>query len=414
MRTCLKSFVVFCITSLAVLTSTVRAQTPDQTPTPAGEPEVVVPVPEKAQQILDAYAKLDHYKVHKTITITQTTGAVDQHDKVTLDLAVDRSGKQIAISADQIRVVGKDNILRTTLIPSTGSHVHMDNVNPLDPTVIQKNWPMYPLLLWVPDLSLYMGTEVQLFLKKGQFTELPREENMPENQAKFQTQLGNIQLLLTTDTTTNLIRYATMTTVGKTPQGQEVTTTMQFDMDYTLPEKWGEKVFAFDTANSVPVASLAKLINDAQSPAGLEGKAAPPLVLPDLDGNIVDVSKIKTRVVVLDFWATWCGPCKVAMPHMIEMKKWIAENKLDVTVLTVNEQEEKDHVKQFITDQGWDIPVLLDTEGVATNNYRAYSIPQTVFIVDGKIQRIFQGFAPRVADSWREEITKALGVTIKP
>ena len=42
--------------------------------------------------------------------------------------------------------------------------------------------------------------------------------------------------------------------------------------------------------------------------------------------------------------------------------------------------------------------------------YRAYSIPQTVIIVDGKIQRIFQGFSPRIADAWREEIATALGV----
>ena len=411
MRTNWKLIVLTWIISVMILPSALEAQQHDVTQAPATQASDEPSISQWAQKILDAYSKLDRYKVHKTITIKQTMGAVVEHDKIILDMAVDRTAKQIALKADEFQLVGKDNTLRAMLIPDRGTFVHLDQVNPLDPTVIQKNWPMFPLLLWVPDLSLYMGTDVQLFFKNDQFKMLDHDENTPENQEQFEAKLGNIRLLLTLDTNTNLIRHATLITIGKAAQGQDVTTTMDFEMDYTLPQKWEDKVFDIDTTNSKPVASLAQMLQHARSSDTLQGKDAPPIVLQDLDGKTIDLSKIKSRVILLDFWATWCGPCIRAMPHMVELKNWIDDNKLDVTVLTINVKEEKQVVKTFIKERGWILPVLMDIEGKVSKNYQASSIPQTVIIVDGKIERIFQGFSPRVADSWRELISKALGVT---
>ena len=134
--------------------------------TPQAEP---LSISQWQQKIIDTYKDLDRYKVHKTIKITQTIDAVSQHDQVDLDIALDRTNKQIMVQADRLRMVGKDKILRTQMVPASTSHLHMDNVDPLDPATIQKAWPMFPVWLWVPDLSLYLGTEVQLYIKSDDF-----------------------------------------------------------------------------------------------------------------------------------------------------------------------------------------------------------------------------------------------------
>jgi thiol-disulfide isomerase/thioredoxin len=152
------------------------------------------------------------------------------------------------------------------------------------------------------------------------------------------------------------------------------------------------------------------MIKASQDPTVLQGKDAPAIVLNDLSGNAFDLSKVKTRIVVLDFWATWCGPCRRAMPEMIELNKWVNDNKLDVSVYTVNQQEDKNHVKQFVTEQGWTLPVLLDANGKTSASYRAFSIPQSVIIVDGKVKRIFTGYAPRFAEEWRNVIREVLDI----
>lgn len=362
------------------------------------------------QKILDTYSKLDRYKVHKVVNITQSGGPAEQHEAITLDISVDRTNKSIAIDADGLRLVGKDNIVRTQMVPDCGTHLHIDDANPLDPATLQKAWPMFPLWLWVPDMSLYMGTEVQLFLKSENFKIADKSTAAGPNQKAFETKLGQVAMTLILDTQTNLIRKAKVVTVGKSAQGDDVTTTLDFDVKYSLPKDWKKDTFAFDVTASKPVGTLKAMIKASQDPSALEGKKAPKIKLDDLQGKPFDLAKVKSRVVVLDFWATWCGPCRHAMPEMIDLNKWGKDNKLDVSVYTVNLQEDKNHVKDFVNEQGWTLPVLLDVDGKTAANYRVFSIPQSVIIVDGKVKRIFTGYAPRFAEEWRKIIREVLGV----
>ncbi|MFG0248804.1 MAG: redoxin family protein [Phycisphaeraceae bacterium JB051] len=365
-------------------------------------------------KIIDTYKQLDRYKVHKTIKITQTVDAVSQHDQVDIDIALDRANKQIMVQADRLRMVGKDNILRTQMVPATTSHLHMDNVDPLDPTAIQKAWPMFPVWLWAPDLSLYLGTEVQLYIKSDDFKFSTRDTKLPDSQIEFETKLGGLKMYLTVIKKSGMIRKTLLVAENQTPEGKNVKTEMDYDIKFSLPESWDAKTFVMDVSNSKPVPTVSQMIQDAQSPKALQGSDAPPVVLKTLkDNKTVNIAKLSNKVVVLDFWATWCGPCRRAMPELIEFDQWAKENKLDVAVYTVNIEEEKELVQQFVDQQNMTLPVLMDTDSKVTAAYRAYSIPQTVFIVDGKIERIFQGFSPRVADEWRNVVQQALGVQIE-
>lgn len=89
----------------------------------------------------------------------------------------------------------------------------------------------------------------------------------------------------------------------------------------------------------------------------------PDFQLTELDGELIRNGDLTGKVVIIDFWATWCGPCLKSFPAMIEVQDRFSENK-DVTFLYVNTLEfpgrEADYIREFLIKKGFDIPVYLD------------------------------------------------------
>jgi len=135
---------------------------------------------------------------------------------------------------------------------------------------------------------------------------------------------------------------------------------------------------------------------EAHSAAGgdandLVGKSAPELALKDLQGKAFVLSAHRGHVVVLDFWATWCGPCVEAMPHLNQIYEQNREKGLEV--FAVNQQESADDIKSFLGGKKFSLSVVLDPDGAAGGRYNVEGIPQTVIIgKDGVIKKIFVGF----------------------
>ena len=107
-------------------------------------------------------------------------------------------------------------------------------------------------------------------------------------------------------------------------------------------------------------------------------------VLEDLDGNFLSVSDFKGKVVVLNFWASWCPPCRQEMPDLDELDKEFKEGG-DVVLLTVNltdgQRETREAARDYIEENGFGFVVLLDERGELAAQYRINAIPQT-FILD--------------------------------
>ena len=126
-------------------------------------------------------------------------------------------------------------------------------------------------------------------------------------------------------------------------------------------------------------------------PRGLhEGLLAPGFSLFDLNDQVVRLEDQKGKVVLLNFWATWCGPCQIEMPLFEE--KYSAHRDEGFTVLAVDFDEPVDQVRAFRDDLDLSFPILLDPGGQVQRSYNILGYPSTVFIDrEGLIHKIHVG-----------------------
>ena len=117
--------------------------------------------------------------------------------------------------------------------------------------------------------------------------------------------------------------------------------------------------------------------------------SAPDFTLTDLDGNSVSLSDYRGTPVMLNFWATWCPPCRAEMPLIQEYQDKYADG---FVVLAVNGGETAQEVQAFVTEQGFDMVFLLDADFAVAELYQVRGFPTSVFIgADGNTQKIHIG-----------------------
>ncbi len=143
------------------------------------------------------------------------------------------------------------------------------------------------------------------------------------------------------------------------------------------------------------------------APGSLEvGQEAPAFELPDLAGRSVSLQQYQGRLVLIDFWATWCGPCRLSMPMLEELQK---EYPNELVLLAVNLQEPADDVRRYVNMQRIRSLVLLDEDGRVGGAYGSESIPMQVLIDQkGIIRHVQIGFSPNMGARLRGEIDKLL------
>ncbi len=149
---------------------------------------------------------------------------------------------------------------------------------------------------------------------------------------------------------------------------------------------------------------------DTSATAGspLVGKPAPDFKLDALAGGQTSLSDLKGSVVVVDFWATWCPPCRASMPHLNKMYE---ENKASgAKVFAINCKEDKKDVKDFVDQHKLTVPILLCTSDELMQAYQVSGIPLTVIIgKDGKVAKTFEGYG---GDATAKQIDKEVAAQL--
>lgn len=120
---------------------------------------------------------------------------------------------------------------------------------------------------------------------------------------------------------------------------------------------------------------------------------APDFKVLDYQGNEVTLAEHFGKPIVVNFWATWCGPCKYELPDFDSLAKEYGDEVVFMMVnMTDGSQETVDKVKKFVEDEGYTFPVYFDTESEAAYTYGIYSIPRSLFIKpNGEINYAYIG-----------------------
>ena len=147
---------------------------------------------------------------------------------------------------------------------------------------------------------------------------------------------------------------------------------------------------------AVLVASCAKQEGGSSAPAGRGaiGSEAPAFSLPDLNGNSVASSSLRGKVVILDFWATWCPPCRAEVPDLVRLQAKYRDQGLAVVGLSLDAGGAKD-VQPFVEEHDVNYTMLIGNEEI-TKAYGNISMIPTKFVLDrdGKVVQRFVGQTP--------------------
>ncbi|MGH7424678.1 MAG: TlpA family protein disulfide reductase [Candidatus Methylomirabilales bacterium] len=121
--------------------------------------------------------------------------------------------------------------------------------------------------------------------------------------------------------------------------------------------------------------------------SALEGRLAPDFALQDMDGgDVVRLSDFRGRVVVLNFWASWCVACREEHPNFVAA--WDMYRERGVMFIGILFQDTPDNARRYMEELGGDWPTLLDPGSRAAIDYGLYGVPETFFIApDGTIRR---------------------------
>jgi peroxiredoxin len=138
-------------------------------------------------------------------------------------------------------------------------------------------------------------------------------------------------------------------------------------------------------------------------------QVAPDFSWQDSNGKIVHLSDLKGKVVLIDFWATWCGPCRMTIPHVEAIYNKYKGKNVVVIGVNLDNQGSRQKVEQFIKEKGITYLVIGDPNGAVASQYGATSIPRFFFIdKHGRIAKMVVGYDPNMEQTFSEAIEALL------
>ncbi|MBU0551735.1 TlpA family protein disulfide reductase [Myxococcota bacterium] len=155
------------------------------------------------------------------------------------------------------------------------------------------------------------------------------------------------------------------------------------------------------------LAALLLSLSAPQSRAD-ERPLAPEIKGKSTQDELINVADYKGKTTIILFWATWCAPCKKAIPEFIKIQEEIGEDKIQIIAINMDDAQTRSRVKSTIKRNKWKMPIILDTDGtIAKKINSTNSAPYTVVIdKQGKIAYSEEGYTSDNAEKWAERLKK--------
>ena len=146
--------------------------------------------------------------------------------------------------------------------------------------------------------------------------------------------------------------------------------------------------------------------NGGSDSLDVAGKPAPDFTLESLEGKNIQLSGYKGQAVLLNFWATWCGPCKIEMPWFVELQKEYGPQGLQIVGVAMDDAS-KDDIAKFVKEMGVNYPILIGKEDVG-NQYGGVNVLPTTFFIDRDGKIVAREFGLQSRSLFVDNIKKSL------
>lgn len=150
------------------------------------------------------------------------------------------------------------------------------------------------------------------------------------------------------------------------------------------------------------------ILTQCSKPKESISSLAPDFRLNTIDAQEITLSGLKGKVVLLDFWATWCGPCRESIPHFIELYKNYHGKNFELIGMNMDKKSEIEMVRKFVNSTGIPYPIIITSEEVI-KSYGVNAIPTSILIdKNGKIREKIVGFNKSIARHTTNRIEELL------
>jgi len=352
-------------------------------------------------RVLQAYRDTQQYQATIAFSVEQQDGRVTNIQKMDFYVAFDRPGQQLLVDKPDMRIIAGGGELKMTHYQAPNHYVKAPVADPLEWSSLmgaleQINSPV------LPDVAMLVAGDPGAVLSRTGAMRAGAEADT------IVADLRAGELVMHVNPDTRLIDRAELEIQGRGKL------TYVFDVR-KHNEPLDAELFTFDPRGAQEVGSLMELgaaVQRAGPPPSnhpLLGKPAPKVTFKTIDDKTYTLGETGHRVVVLDFWGTWCGPCRLWLPDVQKIHDWAQEEKLSVLVVAADSGDLPEDALAYWKENDFTMPMTLDEGEALFSAFLPPVFPQTFVIVDGEVRYVHDGALPGVTDKeLRKQILESL------